>query len=103
VTNACFLPILYFLYPETGQLHHIILRELLLTHFTANRSLEDIDAYYRSNPSLIVTKDPDAICRARPQKYIEHEDEEVRRTAKDKAMGQPVEAEHVEFTGETTE
>ncbi|KAJ5538646.1 hypothetical protein N7494_008125 [Penicillium frequentans] len=86
VTNACFLPILYFFYPET-----------------ANRSLEDIDTYYRSNPSLIVTRDPDAICRARPQKYIEHEDEEVRRTAKDKVMGQPVEAEHVEYTGETTE
>ncbi|KAL5334443.1 general substrate transporter [Aspergillus crustosus] len=37
VLNAVFLPIIYFLYPET-----------------ANRTLEDIDAYYRSNPPLIV-------------------------------------------------
>ncbi|KAJ5917863.1 hypothetical protein N7454_010238 [Penicillium verhagenii] len=86
VTNACFLPIIYFFYPET-----------------ANRSLEDIDAYYRSNPSLIVTGDADAICRNRPQRYIDHEEEEVHRTAKSKDIGQPSEAEHVEYTGETTE
>lgn len=102
MTNACFLPILYFFYPETGQFYEYII-QLWLSPVAANRTLEDIDAYYRSNPSLIVTRDPDAICRARPQKYIEHEDEEVRRTAKDKAMGQPVEAEHVEYTGKTTE
>ncbi|CAI7669291.1 unnamed protein product [Penicillium pancosmium] len=63
-TNAAFLPILYFFYPET-----------------ANRSLEDMDAYYRSNPSLIVTKDPDAICRKRPQKYIDHEASVIEKTA----------------------
>ncbi|KAJ5377168.1 uncharacterized protein N7496_004577, partial [Penicillium cataractarum] len=68
VTNALFLPVLYFLYPET-----------------ANRSLEDIDAYYRSNPSLVVTKDADAIFRRRPQKYIDREDEEVERTTAGKS------------------
>ncbi|KAJ6181322.1 hypothetical protein N7519_011783 [Penicillium mononematosum] len=81
VSNAVFLPILYFFYPET-----------------ANRSLEDLDAYYRTNPSLIVTGDPDAICRKRPQKYIEREDEEFERTAVGKGV-MPVEAaEHVEWT-----
>ena len=34
-----------------------------------------MDAYYRENPPLIVIRDPDAISRKRPQKYIEHEAE----------------------------
>ncbi|KAJ5716260.1 hypothetical protein N7493_008171 [Penicillium malachiteum] len=84
ITNAIFFPIIYFFYPET-----------------ANRTLEDIDAYYRLNPSFVVTKDPDAISRGRPQKYIDHEDEEVHRTAKTKAMDQTAEAEHVEVTSES--
>ncbi|KAJ5815829.1 Major facilitator superfamily domain general substrate transporter [Penicillium robsamsonii] len=80
VTNAAFLPILYFFYPET-----------------ANRSLEDLDAYYRTNPSLIVSGDPDAICQKRPQKYIDREDEEFERAAGKIVL--PVEmAEHVEWT-----
>ncbi|KAI3114608.1 hypothetical protein CBS147333_1763 [Penicillium roqueforti] len=82
VSNAVFLPILYFFYPET-----------------ANRSLEDLDAYYRTNPSLIVTGDPDTICRKRPQKYIDREDEEFERTAVSKGV-MPVETaehEHVEW------
>ncbi|KAJ5886989.1 uncharacterized protein N7473_009663 [Penicillium subrubescens] len=78
VTNALFLPVLYFLYPET-----------------ANRSLEDIDAYYHSNPSLIVTIDADAICRKRPQKYIDREDEELERTTASKGI-RLVAAQHVE-------
>lgn len=49
--------------------------------YLANRSLEDIDAYYRSNPSLIVTTDADAISRKRPQRDIDREDEELERTA----------------------
>jgi hypothetical protein len=62
----------------------------------ANRSLEDLDAYYRSDPSLIVTGDPDAICRKRPLKYIQREDEEFERTAVAKSVV-PV-GEHVEWT-----
>ena len=46
---------------------------------TANRSLEDIDAYYRDNPSLIVAKDPDTISYRRPSKYIEKENIEIER------------------------
>ncbi|KAH8434473.1 sugar porter family MFS transporter [Aspergillus melleus] len=65
VMNAVFLPTIYFLYPET-----------------ANRTLEDIDAYYRSNPPLIVVGDPDAVSTKRPLRFIEHEDAEVQRNAK---------------------
>ncbi|KAJ5081796.1 hypothetical protein NUU61_010060 [Penicillium alfredii] len=64
VFNAAFLPVIYFFYPET-----------------ANRTLEDIDAYYRTNPGLIVVTDPDAICVERPVKYIVHEQEEVQKNA----------------------
>lgn len=65
VFNAVFLPVIYFLYPET-----------------ANRSLEDLDAYYRENPSLIVVKDKDAISTKRPQKYTYHEREAVQEIVK---------------------
>ena len=41
-----------------------------------------MDAYYRSDPPLIVTRDPDAIGRKRPLKYIEHEKEEMQKNAK---------------------
>ncbi|KAJ5692725.1 hypothetical protein N7462_002148 [Penicillium macrosclerotiorum] len=82
VTNAFFLPILYFIYPET-----------------ANRSLEDIDAYYRTDPSLIVVRDPDAISRRRPQKYIDREFEEIERTAGKSVP--PVTTTHVEWGNET--
>ncbi|KAJ5397008.1 hypothetical protein N7509_005121 [Penicillium cosmopolitanum] len=81
VTNFLFLPIIYFLYPET-----------------ANRSLEDIDAYYRTKPSLVVVGDRDAISRGRPQRYIDHEEEEIKRTAAGKGIAQPVVAEHVEWS-----
>lgn len=64
----------------------------------ANRSLEDIDAYYRTDPSLIVTRDPDATCRRRPQKYIDRENEEIQKSAASKGV-QPMAAEHVEFSG----
>ncbi|KAK9321833.1 sugar transporter [Lipomyces orientalis] len=60
VCNFAFLPVIYFLYPETS-----------------NRTLEDMDAYYRTNPSLIVIGDPDAISAKRPLKFIQHEDEEL--------------------------
>ncbi|KAL4804687.1 general substrate transporter [Aspergillus unguis] len=65
VFNAAFLPVIYFLYPET-----------------ANRTLEDLDAYYRTNPSLIVIGDPDAVGVKRPLKYIQHEEDELQKNAK---------------------
>ncbi|KAJ5858027.1 hypothetical protein N7455_008921 [Penicillium solitum] len=78
VLNAIFLPIIYFLYPET-----------------ANRRLEDIDAYYRSNPPLIVAGDADAISTKRPLQFIYHEDEEVQKNAKEVATGAVEYEEHV--------
>ncbi|KAI4729371.1 general substrate transporter [Aureobasidium sp. EXF-10728] len=59
-TNALFLPTIYIYYPETS-----------------SRTLEDLDAYFRSNPGLFVFRDRDAISSKRPQKYIERENEEV--------------------------
>jgi hypothetical protein len=96
VTNAVFLPILYFFYPETGMFKCSLLF-LFLTVIVANRSLEDLDAYYRTDPSLIVSGDPDAICKKRPQKYIEREYEEFER-ATGKAVISVEAAEHVEWT-----
>ncbi|KAG9660886.1 general substrate transporter, partial [Aureobasidium melanogenum] len=59
-TNALFLPVIFLLYPETSY-----------------RTLEDLDEYFRSDPSLLVFRDKDAISSKRPQKYIERENEEV--------------------------
>lgn len=64
---------------------------LLMSSPVANRNLEDIDAYYRTNPGLIVTKDKDAICTARPSKYIEQEEDQVRRR-RGSAVGSVLEA-----------
>lgn len=57
------MPVIYFLYPET-----------------ANRSLENIDVYYRGKPSLIVTRDPDAISSKRPIKFEEQEADAIAQT-----------------------
>ncbi|KAJ5464410.1 general substrate transporter [Penicillium daleae] len=78
VLNAVFMPVIYFFYPET-----------------ANRTLEDLDAYYRTNPSLIVTRDPDEICSKRPLRYIQHEDKEIQRNKDQGKTGGPG-VEHVE-------
>lgn len=73
------MPILYFLYPETCELLPTSSSKQLLIEFTlANRQLEDIDAYYRTNPPIIVTRDKDAICAKRPLKYAEHEEHTIR-------------------------
>ncbi|KAG5656725.1 hypothetical protein KAF25_010278 [Fusarium avenaceum] len=62
VTNALFLPVIYFFYPET-----------------ANRKLEDMDAYFRENPSVIVIKDKDATMAKRPEKYVLQDQEDMQR------------------------
>jgi hypothetical protein len=64
VFNAAFVPMVYFLYPET-----------------AGRTLEDIDDYYRGNPSLLVWRDHEAKRTGRPQKYADKEEQEVRRNS----------------------
>ena len=59
-----------------------------------------MDEYYRSNPALIVTKDPDAICRRRPRKYLQREEEEIDRAAAavDKRALSVGAVEHAEWT-----
>ncbi|KAI0966572.1 sugar transporter-domain-containing protein [Xylaria arbuscula] len=52
VINTVILPIIWAFFPET-----------------ANRSLEDLDAYYRNNPPLLVINDKDATSISRPQKF----------------------------------
>ena len=41
-----------------------------LSHYTANRTLEDMDAYYRTNPPVIVSSDPEATSTKRSQGYV---------------------------------
>lgn len=62
VFNGAFVPIVYFFYPET-----------------AGRSLEDMDRLFIENHDIFVFRDKDAISPKRPEKYIQHEKEEVRR------------------------
>ncbi|KAK3938697.1 general substrate transporter [Diplogelasinospora grovesii] len=69
VFNAVFIPIIWLVYPET-----------------ADRTLEDLDAYYRENPPLFVTRDPDATSRRRPAKYIDMQQRDIA-----KASGRDVE------------
>lgn len=56
VLNAAFVPTLYLLYPETS-----------------NRSLEDIDRYFRENHSIFVFNIPEGVCVERPARYAEIE------------------------------
>lgn len=59
-----------------------------------------MDAYYRSNPSLIVTGDPDAISQKLPQKYIDYENEQITRTVAGKDVSSDSGAEQVEWTAD---
>ncbi|KAL1301943.1 hypothetical protein AAFC00_002402 [Neodothiora populina] len=60
--NGAFVPIVYLFYPET-----------------ADRTLEDLDRYFRENHNVIVCFDKEAISSKRPLAYIEHEETEIRR------------------------
>ena len=54
-----------------------------------------MDAYYRSNPPLIVAGDADAISTKRPLQFIYHEDEEVEKNAKEALSDDRGFAEHL--------
>jgi hypothetical protein len=81
---------MYLFYPETGKARSLENQSLVLYYANypreANRTLEDVDTYYRSNPALIVVKDPDAISPKRPLKYIQHEDEEIMRNTNNTSL-----------------
>ena len=48
---------------------------------TAGRSLEDIDRYFTGNCPLLVFLDKEAIQEKRPERYIEREQDEMRRNS----------------------
>lgn len=62
--NFSFIPIVYLFYPET-----------------ADRTLEDLDRYFRDNHNVIVCGNKEAISSKRPEEWVEHEREEVRRNS----------------------
>lgn len=78
VFNTAFLPVIYFLYPETGETFSQRFKGSRLTH-VAHRTLEDLDDYYRNDPPLIVVGDRDVTGRQRPQKYADREAARLRR------------------------
>ncbi|RYC90523.1 hypothetical protein BFJ63_vAg6585 [Fusarium oxysporum f. sp. narcissi] len=78
VTNALFLPVIYFLYPETCKFSASSNMSKAYL-FPANRKLEDMDAYFRESPSVMVIRDNDAIVTKRPGKYIQREQEDIQR------------------------
>lgn len=64
VTNFCFVPIIYFLYPET-----------------ANRTLEDVDRYFRDHHEVLIWRNKEATSIARPERYAEIESTHVENNA----------------------
>ncbi|RMZ90064.1 hypothetical protein DV736_g2701, partial [Chaetothyriales sp. CBS 134916] len=64
IFNASFVPLTYFFYPET-----------------AGRSLEDIEDYFRTNPSVWAFRDKEATKSKRPQHFIEKQQEDIRRAS----------------------
>lgn len=60
--NAAMVPTMYFFYPET-----------------AGRTLEDMDACYRTNPPLLVFRDKEAVSIKRPERYRIQEEEVMRK------------------------
>jgi len=64
VFNFSFVPLVYFFYPETS-----------------DRTLEDIDRFFRENQHVFVHRDPNAVQSKRPQAYVEHEQREMHRNS----------------------
>ncbi|KAI0838875.1 general substrate transporter [Hypoxylon sp. FL0890] len=60
ITNALFLPIIWLFYPET-----------------ANRTLEDLDAFYRDNPPLVLHRDRDSTSVRRPERFIQAQGRDI--------------------------
>ncbi|OTA78186.1 hypothetical protein M434DRAFT_38539 [Hypoxylon sp. CO27-5] len=64
ITNALFLPIIWLFYPET-----------------ANRTLEDLDAFYRDNPPLVLYRDRDSTSVRRPERFIQAQGRDIEEAA----------------------
>jgi hypothetical protein len=70
IFNAAFIPLIYLFYPETS-----------------NRSLEDMDAYFASNPPILVFRDKEATSSKRPQRFIDSHEDAYRRSSNGVAQG----------------
>ncbi|KAI8633194.1 general substrate transporter [Xylariaceae sp. FL1651] len=96
VFNAAFVPIVYFLYPETAgrtrELHPNSSRHYLrsLVFFitlpyvrplTWAAVVEDIDRFFIENQDILIFRDKDAKSSKRPERYSMHENEEVKRNS----------------------
>jgi hypothetical protein len=83
VLNFSFIPCIYFLYPETAgrTLVHLPPHALPSPNIPLILLQEDIDAYYRDSPPLLVFRDKDVTSSKRPAKYATHEEEQVRRAS----------------------
>ncbi|KAI1214157.1 general substrate transporter [Annulohypoxylon truncatum] len=64
ITNALFLPVIYLFYPET-----------------AHRTLEDLDAFYRDNPPLVLHKDRDSTSVQRPERFAQAQGRDIEEAA----------------------
>ncbi|KAF2024133.1 general substrate transporter [Setomelanomma holmii] len=64
IFNFSFIPIVYFFYPET-----------------AGRTLEDIDRIFHGQTPLLIFRDKEAIAGKRPERFIQQEQENVRRNS----------------------
>ncbi|KAH8732018.1 general substrate transporter [Phaeosphaeriaceae sp. PMI808] len=62
IFNFSFIPIVYFFYPET-----------------AGRTLEDIDRIFHGDTPVLIFRDKEAIAEKRPERFIQLENDEVRR------------------------
>jgi hypothetical protein len=71
-----FIPVTYLFYPET-----------------ANRSLEDIDRFFETNPPLVICRNELATQLARPSVYAEMDDEIWRRGETKMEGGEGIEKE----------
>ncbi|KAI1125675.1 hypothetical protein F5Y10DRAFT_225979 [Nemania abortiva] len=77
VVNAVTLPIIWAFFPET-----------------ANRTLEDLDAYYRENPPLLVIKDKEATSVRRPQRFVAGRNFDVERITGESLNKRPTQEEN---------
>lgn len=88
--NFSFVPIVYFFY--VSHFLSSVPRRLSLLEWawkanetvqpeTADRTLEDLDRYFRENHNIIVGFDTEATSSKRPAAYAEHEQIELRRNS----------------------
>ncbi|KAH8827562.1 general substrate transporter [Flagelloscypha sp. PMI_526] len=79
VCNFSFIPIIYLFYPET-----------------AGRTLEDIDRFFIDNQDIFVYRYPEAISSERPRKYVDEEQQEMKKIESAQHVERVSKASHTE-------